>query len=134
MYRSGLRFKCFFFLQKYQWFYPLILERSSHWRCSIKKVVLEILQIRRSHLCQSLFFNKVACNLIRIETLVQALSCEFCEISQNKFFTKHVRMTASLLKKVICIRWHGAKVDQDPGTRDPPQSLKVGRTRDPPEV
>ena len=43
--------------------------RSSHWRCSVKKV---------------------ACNFIKKETLAQVLSCEFCEISKNKFcnFTK----------------------------------------------
>ena len=31
-------------------------------RCSVKKVLLEILQIfTGKHLCESLFFNKVAC-------------------------------------------------------------------------
>ena len=44
------------------------------------------------HLCQSLFFNKVAgikpeaCNSIKKETLAQVFSCEFCEISKNTFF------------------------------------------------
>ena len=38
------------------------------------------------HLCQSLFFNKVAgdaCNFIKKETLALVLSCEFCEIFKN---------------------------------------------------
>ena len=38
------------------------------------------------HLCQSLFFNKVAglaCNFIKKEALAQVFSCEFCEISKN---------------------------------------------------
>ena len=29
------------------------------------------------------------------ETLVQAFSCEFCEISKNNFFTEYLRTTAS---------------------------------------
>ena len=35
-----------------------------------------------------LFFNKVAdmaCNFIKIETLAQVFSCEFCEIFKNAF-------------------------------------------------
>ena len=44
------------------------------------------------HLCQSLFFNKVAglrpqaCNFIKKETLAQVFSCKFCEILKNTFF------------------------------------------------
>ena len=52
------------------------------------------------HLCQSLFFNKVAgaaCNFIKKETLTQVFSCEFCEISKNTFFKEHLRMTASTM-------------------------------------
>ena len=39
------------------------------------------------HLCQSLFFNKVAeaSNFIEKETLAQVFFCEFCEISNNNF-------------------------------------------------
>ena len=41
------------------------------------------------HLCQSIFFNKVAglCNFIKKETLAQVFYCEFCEISNNTFLT-----------------------------------------------
>ena len=35
------------------------------------------------HLCQSLFFNKVAG--LRLETLSQVFSCEFCKVSKNAF-------------------------------------------------
>ena len=45
------------------------------------------------HLCQSLFFNKVAggaCNFIKKETLAQVFSCEFCEISKTPFFIEHL--------------------------------------------
>ena len=35
--------------------------RSSHWRCSVKKGVLRnFAKFTGKHLCQSLFFNKVA--------------------------------------------------------------------------
>ena len=34
---------------------------------------------------------------IKKETLAQAFSCEFCEISKNIFFTEHLRANASKL-------------------------------------
>ena len=36
------------------------------------------------------------CNFIIKETLVQVLSCEFCETFKNIFFTEHLRTTASM--------------------------------------
>ena len=36
-----------------------------------------------------------ACNFIEKEALAQVFSCEFCEISKNTFFTKHLWKTAS---------------------------------------
>ena len=36
-----------------------------------------------------------ACNFIKKETLVKVLSCEFCKISKNTFFTEHLRTTVS---------------------------------------
>ena len=72
--------------------------RSSHQRCSVKKGVLKnFAKFTEKHLCQSLYFNKVAeaCNFIKKETLAQVLSCEFCEIFKNTFFTEHLWATAS---------------------------------------
>ena len=76
--------------------------RSSHQRCSVRKGVLRnFAKFTGKHLCQSLFFNKVAglrphaCNFIEIETLAQVFSCEFREISKNTFLTEHVWATAS---------------------------------------
>ena len=37
-----------------------------------------------------------ACNFIKKETLAQVVSCEFCEISKNTFFTEHLWETASV--------------------------------------
>ena len=72
------------------------------------------------HLCQSLFFNKVATasvydiifrtyvlldfeltakilvNFIKKETLAQVFSCKFCEISKNNFCAEHLLATASV--------------------------------------
>ena len=49
-------------------------------------------------LCQSLFSIKVTglspCNFIKKETLAQVLSCEFCEIYKNIFFTEHLWSTS----------------------------------------
>ena len=51
------------------------------------------------HLCQSLFFNKVAgnaCNFIKNETVAQVFSCEFCEISKDTIFTEQLWETSSV--------------------------------------
>ena len=78
------------------------LFRSSHWRCSIKKGVLRnFAKSTGKHLCQTLFFNKIAGlrpllkHFIKKESLAQIFSCEFCEISKNTIFTEHLRTTAS---------------------------------------
>ena len=64
-----------------------------------KKVALRIFaKFTGKHLCQSLYFNKVAglaYNFIKKETLAQMFSCEFYEISKNNFFTEHLRTTSS---------------------------------------
>ena len=52
------------------------------------------------HLCQSLFFNKVAdlvCNFMKKETLAQVFSCEFCKISMNTFSYRTPLVAASIL-------------------------------------
>ena len=76
--------------------------RSSHRRCSVKKAVFrKFTKFARKHLCQSLFFNKVAglrpeaCNFIKKETLVQVFSCKFCDISKNTFLHKTPLVAAS---------------------------------------
>ena len=65
------------------------MDRSSRLEVFCKKGVLKnFAKFTGKHLCQSLFFNKVAggaCNFIEKETLVQVFSCEFCEISKNTF-------------------------------------------------
>ena len=66
--------------------------RSSRPEVLCKKGVLRnSAKFTRKHLCQSLFFNKVAdlsLQLYKKETLAQVFSCEFCEISKNTFFQR----------------------------------------------
>ena len=77
----------------------------------MKKGVLEISQNSQQKTCtRVIFLNKVAgleaSNVIKKETLAQVLSCEFCEISKNTFFTEHLWTTASIIIWIftdICI-------------------------------
>ena len=56
-------------------------ETSSHRRCSVRKGLLRnFAKFTGKHLCQSLFFNKVAI---------------FNKLSKNTFFTERLRATAS---------------------------------------
>ena len=56
-----------------------------------KRVLRNFTDFTGKHLCQSLFFNKVAslrpeaCNFIKKEALAQVFFSEFCEISKNTF-------------------------------------------------
>ena len=68
---------------------------SRHQRCSIEKAVLRTFaKFTGKHLCQSLFFNKVA-GLRPEDTLAQVFSCEFCEISMNTFCYRTNQVAAS---------------------------------------
>ena len=68
--------------------------RSSHRRCSIKKVFLNISQNSQENTCarvSSLIkFQAEPYNFIKTETLAQVFSFEFCEIFKNTFFTEHL--------------------------------------------
>ena len=62
-----------------------------------KGVLRNFTKFTRKHICQSIFFNKVAglrpATLLKKETLAQVLYSECCEISKNTFFTEHLRTT-----------------------------------------
>ena len=67
--------------------------RSSHRRFSVRKDVFRnFAKCTGKHQWQSLFFKK--------ETLAQAFSCEFCDISKNVFFTEYLLTTASCDKTI----------------------------------
>ena len=44
-------------------------------------------------MCQSLFFNKEACNFIKKRGSCTGVSCEFCKIFKNIFFAEYLRAT-----------------------------------------
>ena len=66
-----------------------------------KGVLRNVIKFTGKHLCQSLFFNKVAglrpAALLK-KTLAQVFSCEFCEISQNTFSHRTTPVAAFGLK------------------------------------
>ena len=73
-----------------------------------KGVLRNFAKITGKQLCQSLCFNKVAdqaCNFIKIETLAQVFSCEFCEIFKNNFFykTRPVWLLLDINSILICL-------------------------------
>ena len=75
-----------------------VLKSLSMEKVFLKGVLKNFSKFTVKHLCQSLFFCKVAgqaCNFIKKETLVQLFSCKFCEIFKNTFFTEHLRTTTS---------------------------------------
>ena len=76
--------------------------RSSHQRCSIKKVFLKISQNLQENTCARVSFliklQASVCHFIKKETLALLFSCEFFEISKNTFFREHLWATASVLK------------------------------------
>ena len=90
--------------------------RSSHPEVFCKKDVLRsFAKLTGKHLCQSLFFNKVAgldaskgfmkaeaprpATLLKKKTQAQVFSCEFCEISKNTIFHRTPLVAASALFK-----------------------------------
>ena len=74
--------------------------RSSRTEVFSKKgVCRNFSKFTRKHLCQRLFFNKVAgLRPVKKETLAQAFSCEFCKISKNTFFHRTSLVAASGLQ------------------------------------
>ena len=74
-----------------------------------KGVLKNFAKFIEKHLCQSLYFNKVAgfieksCNFIEIETLAQVFSYEFCKISKNTFSHRKPPVAASAQVNLVQI-------------------------------
>ena len=66
-------------------------------------VLRNLTKFTGKHLCQSLLQTQ-ACSFIKKDTLTQVFFCEFCEISKNVFFTKHLWTTASVLTKLYSLK------------------------------
>ena len=80
--------------------------RSSHWRCSIKKVFIKISQnLQKNTGARASFLIKLpalARILIEKKTMAQVFSCEFCKTFKSDFSTKYIRATASGKGRDIC--------------------------------
>ena len=75
--------------------------RSSRPEVFCKKGVLRNLaKFTGKHLCQSLFFKKVA----GLRSLAQVFSSEFCKIPKNTFFYRTPPMDASAHVSMECFR------------------------------
>ena len=72
-----------------------------------KKAVLRNFANSQGNTCArvSILIKWQACNFIKIETLAQVFSCEFCEISKNTFSyrTPPVAASATFLKSTCLI-------------------------------
>ena len=82
----------------------LLCYRSSHQRCSIKKGVLKIFaKFTGKHLCQSLFFKKVAglrsATLSKKRLWHKRFPMNFVRFSRTTFFKEHFRW---LFLKHLC--------------------------------
>ena len=75
-----------------------------------KSVLRDFAKFTEKHLCQSLFFNKVAglspqaCNFIKKETLARYFPVNFCKINKNTFFHRTPLVVAS--EPFILITWY----------------------------
>ena len=63
-------------------------------RCSVKKLLIEILQNSQENTCARVSFS------VKKETLTQMFSCEFCEISKNTFYYRTPLLAASVYEVV----------------------------------
>ena len=107
--RSNFFFK---FMLRYLSKWYLIRWWSSHWRCSVKKGVLRtFVKFTGKHLCQSLFFNKVAglrpCLRKRLLKTAQKIPPTFHITDRNhKECNKKIKMSWQkidlYLQKIVC--------------------------------
>ena len=68
-------------------------------RCYVKKVLLEISQNSPKKTCARVSFLTNLQAFVKKETLAQAFSSKFCEISKNTFFHKAPLVAASEIHK-----------------------------------
>ena len=75
--------------------------RSSHRRCSIKKLFLKILQYPLETPVLESLFKKVS----GLKAPKQVFSCEYCENFKTAYLEKHLRMTAFYLLQWLTATW-----------------------------
>ena len=90
----------------------IVLTEAVVRRCSIRKLALRnFTKFTRKHLCQSLFFNKVAG--LRLATLLKErlwhryFPINFVEFLRTRFLTEHLRTSASkMMTKTKMTNWN----------------------------
>ena len=100
--------------------------RSSHQKCSVKKVFLKVLQNLLENTCARVTFlikfQAKACNCFKKETPAQVISYEILEIFKNAFLTEHLRTNASEPQvHTIVPRWIWHNIQNNLG---PSQNIK----------
>ena len=78
--------------------------KSSHWRCSVKKGVLtNFAKFTGKHLCQSLFFNKVAgLRPVEKETLAHVFPVNFKKFLRTTFLQNTFKWLLLNFKETWC--------------------------------
>ena len=81
--------------------------RSSHRKCSAKKIVLKISENSQEKTCAGVSYSSPA-TLSKKETPAQVFSCKFWDIVKNTYFAEHLRTAASveLNKKKFKKPWY----------------------------
>ena len=84
------------------------IDRSRHWRCSVKKGILKSFKnFKGNHLYWITFLIKFRLSdllLYEKETPTQTFSCEICEIFESSYFEEHLLSSASELRKLFMMR------------------------------
>ena len=85
------------------------MQKQSYGSVIVKGVPKNFVKFTGKHLCQSLFFNKVAglsaVYWFKKKTLAQVFFCEFCENFQNNLFHRTPPLAASQKAQNKCIRF-----------------------------
>ena len=71
--------------------------------CEKKGDLRNFAKFTGKYLCQSLFFNKGACNFIKKEALAQEFSVKFAKFLSTLFFTEHLWAPASVIIKLFSL-------------------------------
>ena len=82
-------------MRPHKFFTPSSASEAVAWKCSVKKVFLEILQNSQENTCARVSF------LIKL----QVSGCEFCEISKNTFFHRTPLIAASVCLQQKHLFW-----------------------------
>ena len=123
IFEAVLRFRRVFIWELHFGYQKLTCEAGTQ-RCSVRKGILRnFAKLTGKHLCQSLFFNKVAglnlfyrtplddCLLFRKDTLAWVFSVNFAKFLGTPFLTEHLWWLDTLR-----IQWRSGKIMNNTGS------------------